>query len=363
MDIWIFEWNIIIMNREQTIFLDTKPYSTIGHGLINQDTQVLNLILGDMTPQTDCCLIGNQMEWKPLIWMQHEKNRIRNLKSLRIINLEGKLRNTAKQSVKDTAAGIDVDFIDMQHFENWIFMKECQDLKHTTRETDRIHSVAYSVGTMRLNRFVLLGWCQKNNLSNIGQPLLTDNELFCFNHVYKRLMETEHNMRYKNKRNRLFGEVDQDQFNKLQMSLLSSSYINFVTLYPNYNIKNGFYCEKAWYPMLCKTLPFFVGNLDDNANLKMYGFRPYVGFDYSADCISNPIVRWQKLLEDNKKFFLDIDESRKIHNLNKEIIEYNYNKLTQTDWKKLAYQEVQSLPAHIQTILQDYAPSHYKRLC
>jgi hypothetical protein len=231
------------------------------------------------------------------------------------------------------------------------------------KETDRIHSVAYSVGTMRLNRFVLLAWCQKNNLSNIGQPLLSDNELFCFNHEYKRLMETENNMRYENKQNRLFGEVDQDQFNKLQMSLLSSSYIKFVATYPNYDVQDGFFDEKLWYPILCKTLPFFVGNADDNANLKMYGFESYVGFDYSADCISNPIVRWQKLLEDNKKFFLDIEESKKIYNLNKEIIHYNHVKLTQTDWKKLAYQEVQSLPAHIQTILQDHAKYCYQRLC
>lgn len=350
------------MNREQTIFLDTTPYNATGPGLINQDTQVLNLIMYDMTPQTECCLIGNQMEWKPLIWMQHEKNSIRNLKSLRFINLEGELRNTAKQSIKDTAAGIDVIFFDVKHFRNWRFRKECQDLKHTIRETDRIHSVAYSVGTMRLNRFVLIGWCQKNNLSNIGQPLLTDNELFCFNHEYKILMETENNMRYENKQNRLFGEVDQAQFIKLQMSLLSSSYINFVGAYPNYDKLDGDYCEKAWYPILCKTLPFFVGNAYDNDNLKTYGFEPYVGFDYSADRISNPIVRWQKLLEDNKKFFLDISESKKIHNLNKEIIHYNHAKLTQTDWKKLAYQEVQSLPAHIQTILQENVRHLFKTL-
>ena len=351
------------MNREQTIFLDRTPYNITGPGLINQDTQVLNLIMYDMTPQTDCCLIANQMEWKPLIWMQHEKNRIMTLKSLRIINLEGVLRDTTKQSVKAIAGGIDVSFIDLQYFGNWYFMKQCQDEKHTVKETNRIYSVMCSIGTMRLNRFILLGWCQQNNLQNIGQPRLTENELYSFNHEYKRLMDTENNMQYENKENRLFGEVNQTQFNKLQISPLSSSYINFVAEYPNYNIKDGFFCEKVWYPVLCNTVPFFVGNIDDNANLKMYGFRSYIGFDYSADCISNPVTRWQKLLEDNKKFFLDINESRKIYNLNKEIIEYNHDKLTQTDWKKQAYQEVQSLPIHIQTILKENVAHLYKMLC
>ena len=49
--------------------------------------------------------------------------------------------------------------------------------------------------------------------------------------------------------------------------------------------------------------------------------------------------------------------------LNKEIIEYNHDKLTQTDWKKQAYQEVQSLPIHIQTILKENVAHLYKMLC
>lgn len=349
------------MIKEQTIFLDITPYNINGSSLINDDTQILNIIYEDSTPQTDFFLIAKQMEWKPLVWMQEEKSRIDTLKSLRIVNLGGELRDEMKLSINSVAEGPEVIFYNLPFVSrDLLFRKECQDLKNMVKETDKIQSVFYSVGTMRLNRFVLLGWCQKNNIKNIGQPLLSESDLAVLNHEYKRLLATDNNMEYKNKQNRLYGQIDQTQFNRLQISQLSSSYINFVAFYPNYNLRDGYYDEKLWYPVLCKTIPFFVGNVNDNSNLKMHGFRPYVGFDYSADSIPNPIVRWQKLLEDNKKFFLDINESKKIYNQNKEIIEYNYFRLIQTDWKKLLYDAVKSSPIHVQKILQELG--HYQEL-
>ena len=354
--------NKFFMTNNQTILLDRATYNITSASLIESDTKVLNLIFSDFTEPANFTLIGKSMEWKPLIWMQFEKERIKRLECLRIINCEGTLQDAFKQKVKGIFQHLDIEFIDVKHLGNWMFNQECKNVKDSVVAQDRIKSVTYSAGTMRLNRYVLLGWCQQNQLHDVGRPAMSKNQLRMFNNEYSRLAGTQFDMHYDAKANRFFGDVGQDAFNLKYCQVLGGSHINFVAHPPDYGLRHGAFDEKLWYTLICKTVPFFVGNVSENDNLKMYGFESYVGFDYSADSISNPIERWIKLLDDNKRFFIDIDESKKIHDLNKDIIEHNYDRLINTDWKKVANDDLAGSPDHVQEVLKHGAPDLYSLL-
>ena len=100
------------MINEQVIFLDEIDLNPLNGSLIDPGITVLNLIIRDGTPSTDCCIIGKKFEWKPLIWMLYEMEKINRLDKLRIIVCEGLLGDDTKKNIQSNF-GVEVEFFDL----------------------------------------------------------------------------------------------------------------------------------------------------------------------------------------------------------------------------------------------------------
>ena len=54
------------MIKQQTIFFDNQlDFNVTSGGIIEHDTEILNLFFGDICNSNSLCLIGNRLEWKP----------------------------------------------------------------------------------------------------------------------------------------------------------------------------------------------------------------------------------------------------------------------------------------------------------
>ena len=137
------------------------------------------------------------------------------------------------------------------------------------------------------------------------------------------------------------------------MDLLLTAKISIVTEQPLFDHVERFYSEKLTHSMACKTLPFIISNKNDNENIKDLGFKPYVGFDYSAESIADFVERWQTLLDSNGHFLLDDKHASVILEKNKDIIEYNYSVLLDTDWRHKALEEISNLPTLVRDFLEN----------
>jgi len=343
------------MIKEQTIFLDKTPYNIYNGTLIKDNIESLNLIISDISPQTEHQLIGNQIEWKPLIWLEYEKERILKLKCLRIIMLQGVLNIKTLQKIKNKFKNVVIEEHGLLFLGARLFLNECKNSKKFYKERKKKRIIFGSIGTMRLNRFVVSAWSQKNKI-DIYFPKINNDRLAYNNHFLKKYANVEFT-EYKNVNNRVFGEITLNLFNKKLIDILSETYINFVFHSPTFDDFAPFHDEKLYYSILCKNLPFLVDNTTSNNDIELFGFKPYVGFNYESQ-YKNHILRWIDILNKNKIFFIDIEYAKNIYRSNEEIINFNQKVLIETDWNKKTDDEFKKLPNNIQKIIENCMTLH-----
>jgi len=336
--------------NEQNLFLDNQNISPLQESLIHNKTDVLNVFVDDSVDSTGSALIGKKFEWKPLLWMMHQKERILHLSKFRLIVCEGKWSTATKQSVGNTLPGVDVEFIDVALSGSYQFYVNSAKNASDYQDTDRETLLYYSVGTMRLPRLIITHWSLKNDIKNIGYPAMSQLELSSFLHQISKLSDYDIGD-YVNTSKRFFGQISEHKFNIRQSAKLRECRINIVSEQPWFDHIEGFLCEKFTDAVANKCLPFFIGNGDDNQYISLLGFKPYVGFDYSSLKRKNFIDRWTSLLVDNKNVFLDTDKNKEIYDLNKHVIDYNFGVLLQTDWLQKATDEIETLPPHVKQFL------------
>lgn len=338
------------MINEQVIFLDETDLNPLNGSLIDPDTTVLNLIIRDGKPSTDCCIIGKKFEWKPLIWMLHEMEKINRLDKLRIIVCEGLIANDKKKNIRSNF-DVEIDFFDLLIVGSYPFFLQAQDIAKNYQPSIKDRNVYYSVGTMRLTRYFLAHWLQEHNI-DFGRPRLTRRDLESFTHQLCRIFEKDL-YNYNNVERRFFGHCDQATYNDKHVDIIQRSKICMVAEYPFFDWREAFYDEKFTHVLAAKSIPFFFGNKNDNANIELLGFRPYVGIDYSADKIQDFANRWQILLDSNKHYLLDVEHLDTLHAQNKSVIDYNFDVLKRTDWKEMALQKVDQLPSVPMDFIKD----------
>jgi hypothetical protein len=336
--------------HEQTIFLDEHSISPLKDSIIKDNTNVLNVIIDDGQQNTDCALIGKKFEWKPILWMMHQKERISSLNKFRLIMCECELSLTTKQTIKDTLSGVDIEIIELNLSGSYHFYVLCAAEARQFKSTERDVPTYCSIGTMRLPRLLIAHWSQKHGIENIGYPSLSESELSSFKHQISRVSDYKIDD-YHNVSKRFFGDVHLTEFWKKQTAKLRECRIALVSEQPWFDHMQGFLCEKFVQPIANKCVLFFVGDANDNQYIKKLGFKSYIGFDYSALREENFIVRWTKLLDDNKNFFLDKDKNKEIYDLNRDVIEHNFEVLKNTDWTQKAKDEIETLPSQVKDFL------------
>ena len=338
------------MIDEQVIFLDQVDLNPLNGSLIDPGTNVLNLIIDDGTPSTDCCIIGKKFEWKPLIWMLHEMERINQLDKLRIILCQGLLGDDKKRNIQSNF-GVEVEFFDLLIVGAYQFFLEAQGIAKNYQPSVKDNKVYYSVGTMRLTRYFLAHWLQEHNI-DFGRPRLANRDIESLSHQLNRITEKDFS-NYENISRRFFGECTQDTYWEKHVDLLLKAKICLVAEYPFFDWTEAFYDEKFTHVLAAKSIPFFFGNKNDNANIELLGFRSYVGIDYSADKIQDFANRWQMLLDSNKNCLLDVAHMDTLHAKNKSVIDYNFDVLIHTDWKEMALQKLDQLPSAPMDFIKD----------
>lgn len=338
--------------NEQILFLDHHDVSPLVDSIIDDNTDILNVIVDDGQPNTDCALIGKKFEWKPILWMMHQKERISRLVKFRLIMCECELSASTKQTINNTLPGVDVEFIELALVGSYSFYVHCVEDAHAYKDTVREIPLYYSIGTMRLPRLLIAHWSQKHDIENIGYPSMSEPELSSFTHQISRMSDYEIDD-YVNVSNRFFGNVTARTraFHQKNTERQRGCRIAMVSEQPWFDYMQGFLCEKFVQPIANKCLLFFIGDTNDNQYITKLGFKSYVGFDYSALKEKNFIVRWRKLLDDNESFFLDKDKNKEIYDLNKHVIEHNFEVLKNTDWKQKAKDEIEMLPAQVKEFL------------
>ena len=337
--------------NSQHIFFDTVKLDALGPSLIDDTTDFLDIYIDDATPSTDCALVGKNFEWKPLLWMYHERQRLNKLGKMRIITCQGVLTDKIKNEIYK-AVSIPVEFIGLLlggPQKKDIIFDEAKMIGEQKYEILRCKNTYYSVGTMRLPRFVITAWLQQHK-QRVGRPSLHPNHLQMFRHQISRT--TDYNTKdYDNTELRLYGNVSQIEFRQKQIVDLLSHRIGIVSSQPWYDVMESFVDEKFTDLVACKCVPFFVGNGDENKHIAKLGFKSYIGFDYSALSKKNHVERWLTLLNDNSKFLLEEAHSNKIYEMNKDIIEHNYKCLLTTNWCDKANTEFETIPTSMrQTI-------------
>lgn len=350
--------NNFFMIRSQTIFLDNTPYDIQSGSIIESGTEVLNIIIADATPQTDCQIIGDRFEYKPCVWLEYEQECISGLQELNIIFLESRASAKLKKQIRNLFPNLNTNFFELLHYGNAKLFDMVKKYK-VVEKSVRQNNCYFSTGTMRLPRFYLVWYCQHVGIDNFGcQEIgnnVGNNVLDDFLYQLEKLSKSKKNFfpKFKNFGQRFFGDMTQSEFQHKQMSLLENSRINVVSHYPFYDYITHFYDEKLTFPIRSKTLPFFFDNRGADQDIEDFGFKPYLGFDYSAQDIENFVERWHTLLENNKSFFLDEHSSKEIYNLNLDIIDNNYKVLMETNWIEKAISEFMQLPLHIKDAIEN----------
>ena len=336
--------------NEQILFLDHHDVSLLTDSIIDDNTDILNVIVDDGTPTTDCALIGKKFEWKPIIWMTHQKERLSRLVKFRLIMCSCELSAATKQTINDTLPGVDIEFIELALAGSYSFYVYGAEAAHAYKDTVREVPLYYSIGTMRLPRLLIAHWSQKHGIENIGYPLMSKSDLSSYTQMISRISDYKIDD-YHNVSNRFFGNVNTRAFHQKQIARLRRCRIAMVSEQPWFDYVQGFLNEKFTQPIANKCLLFFISDTNDNQYITKLGFKSYIGFDYSALKEKNFIVRWTKLLDDNESFFLDEDKNKEIYDLNRHVIEHNFEVLKNTDWTQKAKDEIEMLPAQVKEFL------------
>lgn len=337
--------------NEQNIFLDTADISPLSPSLIQHNTKTVNIFIDDGLPSVACALIGKKLEWKPVLWMMHEAQRLNEMQKVRVVICEGRLTENTKKLIRDILCSTTVEFIDVLLSGNFRFYVTSATMASTYIETSRDTPVYYSAGTMRLPRLLIAHWSQKHNIDNIGYPLMNNAEIKGLKDQISKLSDYDIEG-YNNVAKRLYGDISSKEFDERQVEKLRGCRVNIVSEQPWFDHIEGFLCEKFSDAVANKCLPFFVGNRNDNEHIKEFGFEPYVGFDYSPLDNENFIDRWTGLLEKNTSALTNPKVNEEIYQLNRPIIDNNFDVLKSTDWKQKAKDEIESLPKSVKIFLR-----------
>ena len=341
------------MTKTQTIFLDRTPYNIQSGSLIDPCTEILNVIIDDGTPQTECQLIGSKMEYKPLVWLKFENENIYKLEELNFIFLGLKASDKLKKNITNLFPALMINFYELLHYGNYWFFELAKKYGLITH-TARHNNCYFSIGKPRLQRFYLAWFCQRVGMNNFGLPKLGQELIKSYLYQLTQISCKKIDInKFYDREKRFFGNINQSEFEAKQMSLLADTRINIVSHQFYFDYITHHYDEKTALPIASKTLPFFFDNKGTNRNLKDMGFEPYVGFDYSAEHMDNFVERWETVLQNNKKFFLEEKESKEIYDMNKNIIDNNYRVLMETNWREKALAEFLQLPGHIRDAVEN----------
>lgn len=342
------------MTKQQNIFFHrTLDFNSTGGGILNDDIEILNLYFHDHGNSNSIWLIGNRLEWKPGIWMKFEQQKLEKLKEINIVSLLGDL--TALQSYcKKIFPNVKINYhhhnlsLQIEPLRNTLARRPALPVNKKMRE--RVCHT--SIGTMRLNRYILLKFLLKHNL-DVFHPAITHNQSKDFENQISRCLSTNMQQPITLEQKRMFTEelMIQD-FNKKQISVLSESYLNFVTTYPNTDMLRHAHDEKYFDTVLCKTVPFMLCEKNSNSTgMKSLGFLPYVGFNLKSDTKDSPVLRWTSLLQDNEHIFKDKQQAENLYDRNRYVIEHNYNRLINTDWEAERLAQFKTLPTFIKEYL------------
>ncbi len=144
------------MIKHQNIFFDNSLSFDINNGgIIKDDTEILNLFFHDNTNSNSMCLIGNKLEWKPKIWTDFEREKIIKVKEINIVCLLGDLTDFFNYCQKQ------FDNIKVNYYSFPLYLQG-SDINDTLRRKKfrfkqiRTQGIYASIGTMRLNRYILI---------------------------------------------------------------------------------------------------------------------------------------------------------------------------------------------------------------
>lgn len=349
-DIWISGWNNIIMTKHQNIFFNNDlDFNVSGGGIIENNVEILNLFFHDNCDTNSVCLIGNTLEWKPKIWIEFEQEKIRKLKELNMVCLMGDL-STFFVYCQQRFDNIEVNYYCFNLGLQANFINNALTRKNfISNQYTRKQGIYSSIGLMRLNRYILV----KEGIDkgyNFYYPKITRNSSKDFEYQISQCLGVLAEEPIEINEKRLFGKekLTVNDFNAKQIEMLSDCYINVVSTFPNTDWLIDKDDEKYFDTVLSKTIPFMLCEKNSNkSGLELLGFLPYKGFELKNDSNDNPILRWKLLLSDNEYIFKDLEKIKELYDKNQQVIEHNFDRLVNTDWRAERLSQYNKLPTFI----------------
>ena len=337
------------MIKEKTIVFDNNlKFNLQDQSLIDPNTEILNLMFFDHCNSNAVCCIGNNLEWIPSIWLTLETEKISRCKEINIVSLLGDLSLFAEHC-KKLFPNSKVNYYHCNLFWQIRPIKESLSRVSLSKKSiDKKLICNTSIGIMRLNRYMLVKYALANNLQ-IFYPAITKQESAAFEYQIEKCTEQK-KQELEIPVNRAHSEnMNEVKFNDQHFEAIQQSFLNFVPTFPNTDFLRNAHDEKYFDTILAKTIPFVLAEKNSNKDgFSSLGFVPYEGFDWNADSETNAILRWQKLLHNNSKYFNDIDYLKLITEKNKKNIEFNYERFTTTDWQQERKIQYDALPTLIQ---------------
>jgi len=342
------------MIKHQNISFHGHLNFNVGEGgIVDKDTEILNLFFQDNGDVNSLVLVGNYLEWKPKIWMEFEQEKLKKLKEINIVCLMGDLLEFFYYCQKQLPF-VKINYHNYCIFDSINLIKDTLTRKNLLVETVRKNIVHSSIGTMRLNRYILVKEGLANRY-NFYYPAISYNLSKDYEYQISQCLNTKVQPAKEFKENRMFGNnMVQNEFNAKQMKVLCESYINIVSTFPNTDWLKDKDDEKYFDTILSKTVPFMLCEKNSNlSGVELLGFLPYEGFNLKSDSHDNYVLRWKSLLEDNKHIFKDKEIAQELYNKNQGVIEHNYNRLVDTDWEAERLAQYNTLPTFIKNYLDN----------
>jgi len=341
------------MIKSQNIFFDNSlNFNVMQGGIVENNTEILNLFFHDNCDSNSLALIGTRLEWKPAIWLEFEQENIKKVKEINIVCLLGDLTEFFYYCQKKFI-NIKINYYLYNLYLQVGFIKNSLiNKKHIPAQYERKNNIYSSTGSIRLNRYILI----KEGLDkgyDFYYPAISYDLSKDFEYQISQCLGTAMQHQVEMKQRRIFEkDILQSEFNARQAELLCESYINVVATFPNSDWLTDKDDEKYFDTILCKTVPFMLCEKDSNVSgVELLGFLPYKGFNFTSDSNDNPVLRWKSLLEDNEHIFKDKEQVKELYDKNQKIIEHNFNRLVNTDWGKERLDQYNRLPEFINEYL------------
>lgn len=334
---------------QNIVFENNLDFKILEGGIIKKHTKILNLFLVDLCSANCLQLIGNKFEWVPKIWINFEKERLHRIEELNIISFMGDFSqfvNYCQNLFPKTKVNYYLANLHQQKDSIDRTLKNQKKLDNNNQKQIPLYA---SIGTMRLNRYILVKESNKNGYNNIFYPEITYNESKKFEYQISQVLNKDMDTPKQFNKKRLFKEeLTPEKFNSKQIYFLQKAYINFVCTNPNTDWWVNLEDEKYFDCILTKSLPFMLCEKNSNLNgVKLLGFLPYKGFNLSNDNNDNSVLRWQSLLEDNQFIFKNEEKVKELYHNNYDIIEENFQRLINTDWEKEKTIQFNKLPKFV----------------